>query len=453
MCCITDKPTEACGVMAILGPGGPVAGDIYGGLFCLQHRGQQSAGIATANEGEVFLHKNLGLVTEVFTPTALEGLPGRMGIGHVHYATQRNNTPEDAQPLRITHAKGELCVAYNGNITNSAVLRQGLADAGAVFQTHSDVELIAHQIARVTGAGDIAEALTLALPSLKGAYSLVAMSNNRLFAARDPHGFRPLCIGRRDKTWIIASESCAFGLLEAQFVRDVAPGEVLELTNDGPVTLTQIPNDPTICVFEYIYFARPDSFIDGTSVYQARHDAGRFLAQQSPVEADLVVGVPDSGIICAIGYAAESGIPYGLAFDKNRYIGRTFIAPTQRMREQAVRMKLSVINENVRGKRIIMTDDSIVRGTTCAKIIKLLKAAGAKEVHVRISSPPYKWPCYFGTDISDRDQLTANTHSLEELCTLLGADSLAYLNQESLPDILATKAGFCQGCFTGNYPK
>jgi len=453
-CAHCHRPQEACGVFGIVEQTGhQCSADIYAALFALQHRGQQSTGMSVAHNQVITNHKDMGLVTEVFPAAVLEGIKGSMGIGHVHYAKLAQNNRENAQPLTVRHARGTLCIAANGSITNFNALRQELAARGAIFQTTSDTEVVAHLIANGTQESDLAAAITNALPALEGAYSMVLMSQDRLFAARDPRGFRPLCIGRRGDAWMVASECCALNSVEATFVRDVAPGELVEITAHGPVTISQMPARPHICIFEYIYFARPDSIIDGTSVYDARHKAGRLLAQLAPVDADLVVGVPDSGTIAAIGYAEEAGIPFGLAFDKNRYIGRTFIAPTQALRATAVRMKLSVIEANVKGRRIVMTDDSIVRGTTCANIVKMLKAAGAKEVHVRISSPPYKWPCYFGTDISDAAELTANTHSVEELCAHIGADSLAYLPQEKLPELVQGSTSFCQGCFSGQYPK
>lgn len=448
-----DHFGEECGVMGVFCPyGDNVASQIYYGLFALQHRGQESCGIATS-EGELVHHyKGMGLLGEVFSPTILENLPGSRGIGHIRYSTSGTSVSVNAQPLVIQYSKGTLAIAHNGNLTNSRELRRELESRGAIFQTTIDSEVIAYRIASErVNTHSLEDAVIKSLPAIRGAYSLLVMSPRKLIAARDPHGFRPLCIGERDGNYVFASETCALSAVGANFVRDVRPGEVVMVDESGIRTVHQFPASCHVCIFEYIYFARPDSIIDGVSVYESRYRAGQLLSQNLPVEADMVVGVPDSGTIAALGYAQKSGIPYGVAFEKNRYVGRTFIAPKQSTRELAVRLKLSVIKSNVEGKRIIMIDDSIVRGTTCANIVRMLKSAGAKEVHVRISSPPFRWPCYFGTDVSNREQLTANTHSLEELREMIDADTLSYLNIDQLKDLVGHR-DYCHACFSGDYP-
>ena len=458
---IAEELHEECGVFGIYDlDGNNVASSIYYGLFALQHRGQESCGIAVSEtmgpKGKVTSYKDMGLVNEAFTAEQLESMKGDIGVGHVRYSTAGASTRENAQPLVLNYVKGTLALAHNGNLINANELRHDLEYTGAIFQTTIDSEVIAYHIARERlKVGTVEEAVRRAAAKMKGAYSLVVMSPRKLIGARDPYGFKPLCIGKRDNAYIITSETCALETIGAEFVRDVLPGEVVTINGEGEITSDMsnaIPEEQHArCIFEYIYFARPDSHFDGVSVFGARIKAGRFLAMDSPVEADLVVGVPESGNAAALGYAMESGIPYGTAFVKNGYVGRTFIKPKQSSREQSVRVKLNVVKENVRGKRIIMIDDSIVRGTTSGLIVNMLKEAGAKEVHVRISAPPFLWPCYFGTDIPAREQLIAYNRSIEEIREIIGADSLGYLEIGRLSE-MAEGLPICKGCFTGKYP-
>ncbi|MCD8364544.1 MAG: amidophosphoribosyltransferase [Clostridiales bacterium] len=457
----SEKLHEECGVFGIYDLGGAdVASTIYYGLFALQHRGQESCGIAVSEtygpKGKVTSHKDMGLISEGFTADQLRNMKGDIGVGHVRYSTAGASTRENAQPLVLNYVKGTLALAHNGNLINAIDLRHDLEYTGAIFQTTIDSEVIAYHIARERlRTGTVEEAVQRATHRMKGAYSLVVMSPRKLIGARDPFGFKPLCIGKRDHAYIITSETCALDTIGAEFVRDVLPGEVVTINEKGELLsdmTNAIPKEKQgRCIFEYIYFARMDSRFDGVSVYDARIQAGKFLAKDSPVDADLVVGVPESGNAAALGYAMESGIPYGVAFMKNSYVGRTFIKPKQSSREQSVRVKLNVIREAVEGKRIIMIDDSIVRGTTSNLIVNMLKEGGAKEVHVRISSPPFLWPCYFGTDIPVREQLIAYNRTVEEIRRVIGADSLAYLRIERL-DAMAGGLPICRGCFTGEYP-
>lgn len=454
-----DKLQEECGVFGIYDfDGNDVASTIYYGLFALQHRGQESCGIAvsdTCAECGVSSSKGMGLVHEVFTPEDLEQLKGNIGVGHVRYSTAGGSTRENAQPLVLHYIKGTLALAHNGNLINTPELRKELAYSGAIFQTTIDSEVIAYHIARErVRSGSAEAAVAAAMKKIKGAYSLVVMSPRKLIAARDPFGFKPLCIGKRDHAYIVASETCALDTVGAELVREVRPGEIVTITPEGIKSDTSLclsKDKEARCIFEYIYFARPDSQIDGVSVYQSRILAGKFLAFDSPVEADLVVGVPESGNAAALGYSLQSGIPYGTAFVKNTYVGRTFIQPKQKSRESSVRVKLNVLRETVCGKRVIMIDDSIVRGTTSDRIVRMLREAGAVEVHVRVSSPPFLYPCYFGTDVPCEDQLIAHNRTIEEICELIGADSLGYLQLERLGEMVQNLP-HCVGCFTGSYP-
>ena len=448
---------EECGVFGIFSDGTiPPAYACYNGLLALQHRGQESCGIAVTDDGVIDYHKNMGLVTEVFNNSILDSLPGQMGISHVRYSTAGGSVLENAQPLVMRYVKGTLAVAHNGNLTNAVEIRRELEQTGAIFQTTIDSEVICYVIARERlKCHSVEEAVAAAMQKIKGAYSLLVMSPRKLIAARDPHGFRPLCIGKYNNSYVFASESAALDACGAEFVRDVEPGEIVVADGDG---IRSIKPDfgekkKSLCIFEYIYFARSDSFIDGVSVYESRKQAGRILAREFPVEADMVIGVPESGIDAAIGYSEESGIPYEKAIVKNGYIGRTFIKPTQSDRMKSVRIKLNPIADMVRGKRVVMIDDSIVRGTTIDRIVTMLREAGAKEVHMRISSPPFMWPCYYGTDIPSRGELIACNHTIEEITKLSGADSLGYLPVEKLSEMLNfADVGFCDGCFTGKYP-
>lgn len=454
-----DEMHEECGVFGIYDfDGNDVANTIYYGLFALQHRGQESCGIAVSDtagpKGKVSSLKGMGLVNEVYTTDSLSKLKGNIGVGHVRYSTAGASTIENAQPLVLNYVKGTLGLAHNGNLVNAPELRRELELTGAIFQTTIDSEVIAYHIARErVKCGSVEEAVTRALKKVRGSYSLVIMSPRKLIGARDPFGFRPLCIGKRDNAYILASESCALDTIGAEFVRDVEPGEVVTISPEYGIQSykNMCQEQHARCIFEYIYFARLDSVIDGMSVYDSRITAGRCLAKDSPVDADVVVGVPESGNAAAMGYSLESGIPYGTAFVKNGYVGRTFIKPQQSQRESSVRVKLNVLKEAVNGKRVIMIDDSIVRGTTSDRIVGMLREAGATEVHVRISSPPFLYPCYFGTDIPDREQLIAYNRSVDDICKIIGADSLAYLKMERLPELSGGRQ-YCHGCFSGQYP-
>lgn len=457
---LDDALHEECGVFGIYDlDGNDVASTIYYGLFALQHRGQESCGIAVSNtngpKGKASLSKGMGLVNEVFTQEDLEKLKGNIGVGHVRYSTAGSSTRENAQPLLINYIKGILGLAHNGNLINALELREELARTGAIFQTTIDSEVIAYHIARErVNTHSVEEAVRLAMKKIKGAYSLIVMSPRKLIGARDPFGFKPLCIGKRDNAYVLASETCALDTIDAEFVRDVEPGEIVTITENGihsDKSMCLPKEQEARCVFEYIYFARPDSIIDGTSVYHSRIMAGKYLAMDCPVEADVVVGVPESGNAAALGYSLQSGIPYGTAFVKNGYVGRTFIKPKQSNRESSVRVKLNVLQEAVKGKRVIMIDDSIVRGTTSGRIVNMLREAGATEVHVRISSPPFLYECYFGTDIPSREQLIAHNRTIEEIREVIGADSLGYLDINRLKEMV-NGLGICTGCFNEKYP-
>jgi amidophosphoribosyltransferase len=450
---------EECGVFGAYDmDGGDVAPSVYYGLFALQHRGQESCGIAvtdTFGERKVHSRKGLGLVNEVFDEENLNELRGNLGVGHVRYSTAGGTRAENAMPLVLNYVKGTLAIAHNGNITNAVELRHELEYTGAIFQTTIDSEVIAYHIARERlNVKKVEDAVKRAMKKIKGGYALVIGSPRKMIGVRDPHGLKPLCIGRRENTYFLASESCAVAAVDGEFIRDVLPGEVVSFTRDGMESDLSMAVDPVRqarCIFEYIYFARTDSTLDGVNVYHARITAGKALAESFPVEADLVVGVPDSGLVAAKGYSEQSGIPYGMAFHKNSYVGRTFIKPRQSQRESSVKIKLNVIEEVVRGKRIVMVDDSIVRGTTCANIIKMLKKAGAAEVHVRISSPPFLYPCYFGTDVPSNEQLIAHSHTPQQIREMIGADSLGYMEIGKLKSMVGGLA-YCDACFTGRYP-
>ncbi len=454
-----DKPHEECGVFGMYDlDGNDVASTIYYGLFALQHRGQESCGIAVSDTNgprKADLLKGMGLVHEVFHHDNLAKLKGNIGVGHCRYSTAGDSIPSNAQPLVLNYVKGTLMMAHNGNLINANELREELAYTGAIFQTTIDSEVIAYHIARERIKTKTAEqAVANAMKKIKGAYALVVSSPRKLIGARDPYGFKPLCIGKRDNAYILASESCALDTVDAEFVRDVEPGEIVTIDKDGirsDKSLCLKPEEQARCVFEYIYFSRPDSYFDGMSVYHSRIMAGKFLAIDSPVEADVVIGVPESGNAAAMGYAMQSGIPYGTAFVKNSYVGRTFIKPKQKSRESSVRVKLNVLKEAVDGKRVVMIDDSIVRGTTSDRIVQMLKDAGATEVHVRISSPPFISECYFGTDVPNKELLIAYNRTIEEIRQIIGCESLAYLNIGRLIEISGGKS-ICTGCFTGKYP-
>lgn len=446
---------EECGVFGVYDPIGHCAEDAYYALYALQHRGQESCGIATINDRELNFHKRPGLVGDVFNTGIIQELDGTMAVGHVRYATTGGNASENAQPLTLRYVKGTLSIAHNGNLVNSQKLRHKYEYNGAIFHTSTDTELIAYVIAQERlKCGSVEEAVNRAIKYLVGAYSLIVMSPQKLIAARDPWGFRPLCMGKRGDAIVFASETCALDTIGAEFIRELEPGEIV-VVYDGKITSIKdnCQGKSHMCIFEYIYFARPDSIIAGQSVHEARVMAGRFLAKKHPVEADVVIGVPDSGLSAAYGYAMESGIHLDTGFIKNRYVGRTFIAPSQKERQQGVRIKLNPLKTAVEGKRIVMIDDSIVRGTTSKNIVKMLRDAGAKEVHIRISAPEFISPCYFGTDIPDKSNLVSCQYSTEELNEILGSDSLGFLCLEDLHKIAPNaECGFCDACFTENYP-
>ena len=456
-----DDLHEECGVFGMYDfDGHDVASTIYYGLFALQHRGQESCGIAVSKtdgpKGKVTTHKDMGLVNEVFTQDILESMKGDIGVGHVRYSTAGASTRENAQPLVLNYVKGTLGLAHNGNLINANELRRELEYTGAIFQTTIDSEVIAYHIARERlNSDNVEEAVRRAAQKIQGAFALVVMSPRKLIGARDPYGFKPLCIGKRDNAYILTSESCALDTLGAEFVRDVLPGEVVTITPEKGIvsdtTMCLEKEKQARCIFEYIYFARLDSKIDNISVYEARIRGGATLAKTYPVDADLVCGVPDSGLASAKGYSEESGIPFGLAFHKNSYVGRTFIKPTQKERESSVKIKLSVLESVVKGKRIVLVDDSIVRGTTISNLITMLRKAGATEVHVRISSPPFLYPCYFGTDVPSNKQLIASSHSTEEIRQQIGADSLGYMPIEELQNMVGDLP-ICRACFDSHYP-
>jgi len=453
-----DSIHEECGVFGIYEPTPKNVGEItYLGLFALQHRGQESCGIAVCDDGVIRHHKGIGLVGEVFNKDNLKELGiGNMAVGHVRYSTTGGNNINNVQPLVIRHIKGNLALVHNGNLTNADELRKKFELEGAIFRATSDTEDIAYQIVKERiKAKSIEEAIKNAMSKIKGAYSCIAMSAQKLIAFRDKNGFRPLILGKtKTGGYIVASESCAIESVDGIIIRDIKPGEILTISKDGINSSFIETNTSSLCVFEFIYFARPDSIIEGSSVHKARLNAGKILAKESPVDADIVIGVPDSGIDAAIGYSNESKIPYGMGFVKNKYMGRSFIKPTQEERNLTVKIKLNVIKETVENKRVILIDDSIVRGTTSAHIIKLLKDNGAKEVHLRISSPPFKHPCYFGTDIDSEENLIAcKYNSNKEIAKIIGADSLAYLSIEGAHQLASnSKCHFCDGCFSGKYP-
>lgn len=455
---VLDQLHEECGVFGIYElQESNVAKSTYFALYALQHRGQESCGIAVNDDGIIKYHRDLGLVPDVFNEERLQKLGnGTIAIGHVRYSTTGHPARHNAQPLVIRHIKGPMALAHNGNLTNAQTLREQFELEGAIFHSTNDTEVIAYAITkRRLSEPSIEAAVEQAMYDIKGAYSLVIMSPTKLIAARDPNGFRPLCVGKcEDGAIVFASETCALDSIGAQFLRDVEPGEII-VVKDGQMQSirTHCGKKSSLCVFEFVYFSRPDSILDGASVQEARQRAGAFLALEHPVQADVVIGCPDSGLEAALGYARQSGIPYGIGFIKNRYIGRTFIKPNQGEREDAVKIKLNAVKNTVSGKRVVLIDDSIVRGTTSGKIVRLLRDAGATEVHVRISSPPFIHPCYFGVDIDSEENLIACKMSIPEICKYIGADSLGYLSVDNIQKIAnGAHCGFCDACFTGNYP-
>ena len=452
-----DQMEEACGVFGIYAQDESinVAEAAYYGLFALQHRGQESAGIAVADGKGIKHYRNLGLVPEVFDEEILHGLTGRISIGHVRYSTFGSKDVINAQPLVARCKIGMLALAHNGNLVNADALRAQMEDDGAIFQTSVDTEVILNLIARESSKGLI-EAVRSMMEKVRGSYALVLLAKDKLMGIRDPYGIRPLCLGRVGSSFVLASESCALDAVGAEFVRDVQPGEIVVIDAEGIHSMhVKTPMRSRLCLFEFVYFARPDSVIDGINVYQSRVEAGKRLAIDDDVEADMVIGVPDSALAAAMGYAQQSGIPYGDGLAKNRYVGRTFIQPEQGMRELGVRTKLNALTRNVRGKRLILVDDSIVRGTTCARTVRILRQAGAKEVHLRISSPMFVHPCYFGTDVPSKDKLVACrlNHDVQAMAKEFNVDSLGFLDVDDTRKIaVGCGCEFCVGCFTGEYP-
>ncbi|HEU0008829.1 MAG TPA: amidophosphoribosyltransferase [Verrucomicrobiae bacterium] len=446
-------PKHYCGVFGIFGH--PNAAELtYYGLYALQHRGQESAGIVSCDGKQFRVHKGMGLVPQVFTGEILHNLVGSMAVGHTRYSTTGSSHVRNAQPLTVDCARGQIAIAHNGNLTNAAQLREELEMRGSIFQTTVDSEIILHLMAQPNLNGH-ENNLIETIRRIEGAFSLVVMTENELIGVRDPYGFRPLCIGKVDDAWVLASETCALDLIHAKFVRDVEPGEIVIINKDGLKCIQAAPEQArrAFCIFEYVYFARPDSTISGRSVYKVRVEMGRQLARENPMEADIVVPVPDSGNTAALGYSMESGIPYEMAFIRNHYVGRSFLQPTQLIRDFNVRVKLNLIPELVRGKRVIIVDDSIVRGTTCKARVNTLKEAGATEVHVRVSCPPHKNPCVYGIDFPDRSKLMAANYSIEEICKYLNADSLAYLSKAGMVAATGLPAdAFCMACYDGDYP-
>lgn len=446
---------EECGVFGVIADKPVnVAGICYYGLYALQHRGQESCGIVVNDDGLFVSHKDLGLVSEVFTGDTISSLPkGTMAVAHTRYGTTGGTSRNNCQPIEVNHQKGRMAIAHNGNLSNAAELRSALELSGAIFHTSSDTETIAYIVTkeRLT-APSIEEALSRAMNTLDGAYSLILMSPQKLICARDPYGFRPLCYGKtKEGMYVVASESCAISAVGAEFIRDVEPGEILIFSRDGIVSRGEHchTKKKTLCIFEYIYFSRPDSVIDGRSVHAARIAAGRILAQEHPADADVVIGVPDSGLDAALGYSSETGIPYGIGLIKNKYIGRTFIAPGDRFDQ--VKIKLSAVEEVVKNKDIVLVDDSIVRGTTCERIVSLLKEAGANRIHMRVSAPQFLYPCFYGTDIDSQENLISCHHSVQEISEMIGVDSLGFLPLKSLQE-LSGNMEYCSACFDGRYP-
>ena len=449
---LDDHFHDECGVFGIFGHA-EAAKLAYLGLYALQHRGQESAGIASSDGLDIHAHKTIGHVQEIFTPEIIAQLPGESAIGHTRYSTAGDSSLTNAQPVVIDCNRGKLAVGHNGNLTNALEVRRRLEHRGSIFQTTSDTEVIVHLIAR-SSARNLSSAIADALNQVEGAYSLVILTRDEIYAVRDPRGFRPLNLGQLDGSWVVASETCAFDLIDAEYVREVEPGEMVRISRSGIESIRFAPEKPhQYCIFEHVYFARPDSFIFGRSVNQSRERLGRLLAQEHPADADIVVPVPDSGVPAAIGFANESEIPFRMGLIRNHYVGRTFIEPEQAIRDFGVKLKLNPVRSMLEGQRVVLVDDSIVRGTTSRKIVRLVRDAGAREVHVRISCPPTISPCYYGVDTPRRDELIAARQSVDQIQRYLEADSLGYLSLESLREAVEDKEGkFCTSCYTGSYP-
>ncbi len=449
---LDDHFHDECGVFGIFNRE-EAAKLTYLGLYALQHRGQESAGIASTDHNTLQVHKAMGLVQEIFTPEVLNGLPGAAAIGHTRYSTAGDTSIANAQPVVIDCNKGKLAVGHNGNLTNALELKRRLEHRGSIFQTTSDTEVIVHLIAR-SSARNLTGALVDALNQLEGAYSLLVLTRDELYAIRDPRGFRPLNLGRLDGAWVVASETCAFDLIDAEYVREIEPGEIVRISASGVESIHFAPEKPhQYCIFEHVYFSRPDSIVFGRQVNESRERLGRLLAREHPVDADVVVPLPDSGVPAAVGYAAESGVPFRMGLIRNHYVGRTFIEPVQAIRDFGVKLKLNPVRRMIEGQRVILVDDSIVRGTTSRKIVRIVREAGATEVHVRISCPPTISPCFYGVDTPTRNELIAANHSLEEIRQFLEADSLGYLSLASMRKAVDDSEGkFCTSCYTGSYP-
>jgi len=447
------RPEEECGIFGVFNH--PEASNLtYLGLYALQHRGQESCGIVSSDGSHLHSHKSMGLVADVFgNQEIFKSLPGKAAIGHVRYSTTGSSVIKNVQPIMVDYSRGSIAVAHNGNIVNAQIIKDELEAYGSIFQTTMDTEIIVHLLA-TSKANSLLDRLTDALGRIQGAYCLLFLTESRMIAVRDPNGFRPLCLGRLGSSYVVASESCALDLIDATFIREIEPGEVIVVDKNGMNSFFPFKKvAPTPCIFEFVYFARPDSYIFGKNVYQVRKEQGRQLAREHKVDADIVIPIPDSGVPAALGYAEESGIPFELGLIRNHYVGRTFIEPQQAIRHFGVKIKLNPVREVLKGKRVVVIDDSIVRGTTSRKIVKMVRNAGASEVHVRISSPPTSYPCYYGIDTPNRKELISSSHSIDEIRRYITADSLGYLSEEGLmSSVGATDAGFCNACFTGGYP-
>ncbi|BDV43216.1 amidophosphoribosyltransferase [Geotalea uraniireducens] len=447
------RPTEECGIFGIFGH--PEAANLtYLGLYALQHRGQESCGIVSSDGRSLSAHKSMGLVADVFgNQEIFRSLPGPAAIGHVRYSTTGDSVYKNVQPIMVDYSRGSIAVAHNGNLVNAQIIKDELEAWGSIFQTTMDTEIIIHLLA-TSKQNSLEDRIVDALSRVKGAYCLLFLTETRMVAARDPHGFRPLCLGKLGDSWVVASESCALDLIEAEFIREIEPGEIVVIDKNGLTSLSPLKKvEPAPCIFEFVYFARPDSYIFGQNVYEVRKEFGRQLAREHHVEADIVIPVPDSGVPAALGYAQEAGLPFELGLIRNHYVGRTFIEPQQSIRHFGVKIKLNPVRDILKDKRVVVIDDSIVRGTTSRKIVKMVRNAGAKEVHVRISSPPTSYPCYYGIDTPTRKELISSSHTIEEIRKYITADSLGYLSEEGLLQSVGTgSTPYCKACFSGSYP-
>jgi amidophosphoribosyltransferase len=449
-----SRPEEECGVFGVFGH--PEASNLtYLGLYALQHRGQESCGIVSSDGSVLHAHKRMGLVADVFgNQEVFKKLPGRSAIGHVRYSTAGASVEKNVQPIMVDYSRGSIAVAHNGNLVNAQLLKAELEAYGSIFQTTMDTEIIIHLLA-IARPNSLVDRIVESLSRIRGAYCLLFLTESRMIAVRDPNGFRPLCLGKLGNAWVVASESCALDLIEADFVREIEPGEMIVCNNDGRIdSLFPFKKvEPTPCIFEFVYFARPDSYIFGKNVYMARKELGRQLAREYKIDADVVIAVPDSGVPAAMGYAEESGIPFELGLIRNHYVGRTFIEPAQSIRHFGVKIKLNPVREILEGKRVVVIDDSIVRGTTSRKIVKMVRHTGAKEVHMLVSSPPTSYPCYYGIDTPNRKELISSSHTIEEIRRYITADSLGYLSEEGLvKSVGMNNTNFCKACFAGDYP-